>query len=194
MTAKWLSMLVAGFVLGLLGPLSHQGVARDEQPKPFQHTTLLLVKKIYESDDAIAELSALPGVERVMRNLYTKTLMINYTIPQSKARPSPTEIWEIAERLELEPYRLVTAEGTYTSKPVPEAIAKSKSKSKSKTKTKTNPFTIDFSNTRTPSTPSLKARTANSSKGKGTPTLKSDSKSTSKANPKSNAKIPAPLR
>jgi hypothetical protein len=192
MTAKWLSMLVAGFVLGLLGPLSHQGVARDEQPKPFQHTTLLLVKKIYESDDAIAELSALPGVERVMRNLYTKTLMINYTIPQSKARPSATEIWEIAERLELEPYRLVTAEGTYTSKPVPEAIAKSKSKSK--TKTKTNPFTIDFSNTRTPSTPSLKARTANSSKGKGTPTLKSDSKSTSKANPKSNAKIPVPLR
>lgn len=66
-----------------------------------------------ESVPAIKELSKLQGVGRVTVDYKTRTLMIEPT----KAPLSPKAVWEVAERVKIEPVRLATPEGVYTSKP-----------------------------------------------------------------------------
>lgn len=66
-----------------------------------------------ESVPAIKELSKVPGVKRVSVDYKARALTIE---PASNA-PSPKALWEAAERIKIEPIRLATPQGVYTSCP-----------------------------------------------------------------------------
>ena len=89
-------------------------LAADPQPKS---TVVLSVKHMCcakESVPAIKELSKVQGVGRVSVDYKTRTLRIE---PTAATAPSPRAVWEAAERVKIEPIRLATPEGVYTSKP-----------------------------------------------------------------------------
>ena len=89
-------------------------VANDE---PRDHTAVLAVKTMdcpAESMPAINELSKVPGVRKVVADYATNTLTIT---PKANAFPSPLALWEAAERVRIEPIKLITPHGTYDAKP-----------------------------------------------------------------------------
>lgn len=90
--------------------------AAEPQPQQLQYAAILSVKNMCcakESIPAIKELSKLKGVGRVSVDYKTRSLMIEPT----KVALSPRAVWEVAERVKIEPIRLATPEGVYTSKP-----------------------------------------------------------------------------
>ena len=95
------------------------GVAQvpAQEPHKHDHASVLMTKKMCcskESGPAIAEISKIPGVGKVVPNHKTRTLTIH---PKDNAFPSPKAIWEAAERVKIEPTRLATAHGVYNAKP-----------------------------------------------------------------------------
>lgn len=89
--------------------------AQQPQPQP-DYAAVLTVKHMCcakESVPAIRELSKLKGIRRVSVNYKTRTLMIEPT----DVVPSPRAIWEVAERIKIEPMRLATPQAVFTSKP-----------------------------------------------------------------------------
>lgn len=98
--------------------LAGQGLSFAQEPHTHDHTSVLSTKRMCcskESAPAIAEISKIPGVGKVVPNHKTRTLTI---IPKDNAFPSPKAIWEAAEKVKLEPTRLATAHGVYNAKPV----------------------------------------------------------------------------
>jgi hypothetical protein len=96
---------------------------------PYEHTSVLVVKRLHVPPSAIQALAGLQGIERVLTNPKQRMLTIKLKADEVS---SPVEIWETAERLKLEPVRLVTARQTYTSKPTTTAKAPRTSKDKAK--------------------------------------------------------------
>ena len=85
------------------------------EPEP-QYAAVLSVKHMCcakESVPAIKELSKIKGVGRISVDYKTRTLRIE---PAAVAL-SPRAVWEAAERIKIEPIRLATPDGVYTSKP-----------------------------------------------------------------------------
>ena len=112
MESKLSSMLLAGVVALVLG-YANPGVAQQPQ----NYTAVLVTKRMccaHESVPAIKEMSKIPGVARVVADHNTRSLTI---VPKANALPSPLAIWEAAERTQLEPVRLSTAQGVYNGKP-----------------------------------------------------------------------------
>ena len=95
------------------------GLAFAQQPAPPQeqiYTAILKVPSMCcgkESGPAIAELSKIPGVVKVVPDYKNRTLTI---MPTSNAI-SHRAIWEAAERAKVPPTELATLAGTYKSKP-----------------------------------------------------------------------------
>ena len=111
MTRAHFCLLTLTSLLGLSCGLTL--LAAEPQSK---YAAVLSVKHMCcakESVPAIKELSKLPGVGRVSVDYKTRTLSIEPT----KVAPSPRAVWEAAERVKIEPIRLATPEGVYTSKP-----------------------------------------------------------------------------
>lgn len=87
-----------------------------EPQSPPHYAAVLTVKNMCcakEAVPAIKELSKLQGVGRVSVDYKARSLMIEPT----KVALSPRAVWEAAERVKVEPIRLATPEGVYTSKP-----------------------------------------------------------------------------
>lgn len=104
--------LLQGLVALALGSST---VAWAQQPQVF--TSVLETKRMccaHESIPAIKEMSKIPGIARVVADHNTRSLTI---VPKPNASPSPLAIWEAAERTQLEPVRLSTAQGIYNAKP-----------------------------------------------------------------------------
>ena len=102
-------------VLGLL--FAGRGLVLAQEPHTHDHTSVLSTKRMCcskESVPAIAEISKIPGVGKVVPDHKKRTLTI---IPRDNAFPSPKAIWEAAERVKLEPIQLATAHGVYKAKP-----------------------------------------------------------------------------
>src|SRR5687767_11938994 len=76
--------------------------AEDPAPKPYQHHSVLVVKRIPDTNVAITELSALRGIEQVFVNRKSRRITFKLS---SNATPSALQIWEVAEQLDLEPVR-----------------------------------------------------------------------------------------
>ena len=88
--------------------------ASAQQP---QYAAVLTVKNMCcakESVPAIRELSKIPGVKRVAVDYKSRSLFIE----QSTVAPSPQGLWDAAARIKIEPVRLATPEGVYTSRPL----------------------------------------------------------------------------
>lgn len=101
--------------LATVGMIVASNLATAQQPKP-QYAAVLTVKHMCcakESVPAIKELSRIPGVKRVSVNYKTRVLFIE----QSDIVPSPQRLWDAAARIKIEPVRLATPEGVYTSRP-----------------------------------------------------------------------------
>jgi hypothetical protein len=97
--------------------LAGRAIVIAEQPHKHDHTSVLTTKKMCcskESGPAIAEISKIPGVGKVVPDHKTRSLTI---IPKDNAFPSPKAIWEAAEKVKIEPTRLATAHGVYNAKP-----------------------------------------------------------------------------
>ena len=106
-------------VCGLLAlACSRVSLVSAQQPQqPPQYAAVLTVKHMCcakESVPAIKELSKLPGVKRVSVDYKTRTLKIEPT----DVAPSPRGIWDAAARIKIEPIRLATPEGVYTTRPL----------------------------------------------------------------------------
>lgn len=98
----------------LLTSASQAPISAQEQKK--NYAAVLSVKNMCcakESVPAIKELSKVPGVGRVSVDYKTRTLMIE----PGKVPLSPLAVWEAAERVHIEPYRLATPEGVFNGKP-----------------------------------------------------------------------------
>jgi periplasmic mercuric ion binding protein len=107
--------LALASVIALVGACASSAMA--QQPQSNDHTAALLVKKMdcpAESMPAINELSKVPGVRKVVADYATQTLTIT---PKANAFPSPLALWEAAERVRIEPIKLITPHGTYDAKP-----------------------------------------------------------------------------
>ncbi|WP_425614236.1 heavy-metal-associated domain-containing protein [Anatilimnocola sp. NA78] len=95
------------------------GLVSAQQPAPQQeqiYTAILKVPSMCcgkESGPAIAEISKIPGVVKVVPDYKTRTLTI---MPTSNAI-SHRAIWEAAERAKVPPTELATLVGVYKSKP-----------------------------------------------------------------------------
>lgn len=114
MRQKLASTLLAGIITLVL---TCGGTSIGQDSHNHDHTCVLVTKKMccaHESAPAIKELSKIPGVARVTADHKARSLTI---IPKNNAMPSPLAIWEAAERTKLEPVRLATAHGVYTTKP-----------------------------------------------------------------------------
>ena len=101
---RWLFSVL---VLAISAPLMAQ---------PPQYAAVLTVKNMCcskESIPAIKALSKVDGVKRVTVDYKKRTLMIE----ASTVAPSPKAMWEVAERVKIEPIRLATPDEIYTSKP-----------------------------------------------------------------------------
>jgi copper chaperone CopZ len=110
---KLMSALIAIGIVVAMGYASN--VATAQQPMP-QYAAVLTVKHMCcakESIPAIKELSRVPGVKRVSVDYKTRTLFVE----QSEVVPSPQRLWDAAARIKIEPVRLATPEGVYTSRP-----------------------------------------------------------------------------
>lgn len=102
-------------VIGSLALLCIGGITWGDEPR--DRTFVLSVRKMdcpAESAPAIADISKIPGVKSVGVDYKAVTLSI---VPKRNAFPSPLAIWEVAERVRIEPVKLQTAHGTYYSKP-----------------------------------------------------------------------------
>lgn len=89
--------------------------AQQPQQQP-QYAAILTVKHMCcakESVPAIRELSQVPGVKRVSVDYKTRSLYIE----QSNIVPSHQGLWDAAARIQIEPVRLATPQGVYTSRP-----------------------------------------------------------------------------
>ena len=89
----------------------------DQRPKPYQRHSVIVAKRIPNVTGVRKQLEMLPGVERAFVNSKARKVILKLK-PNSTS--SALEIWELAEILGLEPVRLLTAQGIYTSKPVPD--------------------------------------------------------------------------
>lgn len=95
------------------------GLAFAQQPAPQQEAVYTAILKVpsmccgKESGPAIAEISKIPGVVKVVPDYKTRTLTI---MPTSNAI-SHRAIWEAAERAKVPPTELATVAGTYKAKP-----------------------------------------------------------------------------
>jgi copper chaperone CopZ len=110
-----LALVVCGFLAVAIGH-NLNVVAQQPQPKP-QYAAVLTVKHMCcakESVPAIKELSRIPGVKRVAVDYKTRSLYIE----QSNVAPSPQGLWDAAARIQIEPVRLATPEGVYTTRPL----------------------------------------------------------------------------
>ena len=95
------------------------GLGFAQQPGPQQELVYTAILKVptmccgKESGPAIAEISKIPGVVKVVHDYKNRTLTI---VPTSNAI-SHRAIWEAAERAKVPPTELATVAGTYKSKP-----------------------------------------------------------------------------
>lgn len=108
--------LLVAAVMMLLG--SQQLVLAQEPASLPRPLAVLQVKRMCcgkESGPAIAELTKVPGVAKVVADHKAKTLSI---IPSPSALPSPLALWEAAERSKVEPIRLSYGQKVYGSKPM----------------------------------------------------------------------------
>jgi len=90
-------------------------VALAEQPQA--PAAVLTTKRMCcskESGPAIKEISKISGVDKVVANHRDRSLSIT---TKRNASLSPKALWEAAERMQLEPTRLATTQGVYTTKP-----------------------------------------------------------------------------
>lgn len=102
-------------VSGLLA--SSMPVLKAAEPGVPEYAAVLTVKRMCcakESVPAIKELNKLPGVARVVANHKARTLTI---VPTEELHPSPRAMWEVAERLKIDPVRLSTVHGVFEGKP-----------------------------------------------------------------------------
>jgi copper chaperone CopZ len=109
MKANGMCLLLVGVVSLVLG----SAPAPAQQP---QYAAVLTVKHMCcakESVPAIRELSKIPGVKRVSVDYKNRSLFIE----QTEIAPSPRGLWDAADRIKIEPVRLATPEGVYTSRP-----------------------------------------------------------------------------
>lgn len=94
-------------------------IAFAQQPAPPQEAVYTAILKVpsmccgKESGPAIAELSKIPGIVKVVPDYKNRTLTI---MPTSNAI-SHRAIWEAAERAKVPPTELATVAGTYKAKP-----------------------------------------------------------------------------
>jgi copper chaperone CopZ len=112
------SPLCVAIICGLLAvSCGYASPVAAQQPKTQpQYAAVLTVKKMccaQESVPAIKELSRIQGVRRVSVDYPTRSVMIERT----DLAPSPRAIWEVPERNKIEPTRLATPQGVFTSKP-----------------------------------------------------------------------------
>ena len=107
------SVLLAGVVALVLNYGSTAVAQQLQNP----NAVVLATKNMccaHESVPAIKEMSKIPGVARVVADHNSRSLTI---VPKANAILSPLAIWEAAERTQLEPTRLSTAQGVYNAKP-----------------------------------------------------------------------------
>jgi hypothetical protein len=97
-------------------PRLSTGSAAETQPAkaPLKHLAVLLVKRPHVTGTALKSFSALGGIERVTHNPKARMLVFSLT-PDGDY--SPRDIWDVAERLDLKPVRLVTAKQIFTARP-----------------------------------------------------------------------------
>ena len=110
-----LSLIVVCGVFLIHGAFGEQACAQQPQSQP-QYSAVLTVKNMCcakEGVPAIRELSKIPGVKRVAVDYKTRSLYIE----QTNVAPSPQGLWDAAARIKIEPVRLATPEGVYTSRP-----------------------------------------------------------------------------
>ncbi|HTN77196.1 MAG TPA: hypothetical protein VL096_18180 [Pirellulaceae bacterium] len=88
-------------------------------PAPLPPNAVVLTTKhmccAKESVPAIKELRKIPGVQNVVANYKTRSLTI---IPKEDVYPSLRAMWEAAERAQVEPIRLNTAELKFDKRPL----------------------------------------------------------------------------
>lgn len=87
-----------------------------QQPLAPKYTAVLTVKHMCcakESVPAIRELSRVAGVKRVAVDYQTRSLFIE----KGDVTPSPQQIWDAASKIKIEPVKLATPEGVYTTRP-----------------------------------------------------------------------------
>jgi len=116
-----MNKLLAAVVCGIAFVVSGWSLpASAQQPQPTQppkYSAVLTVKHMCcakESVPAIRELSKIPGVKRVSVDYKTRSLYIE----KGEVSPSAQGIWDAAARIQVEPVRLATTEGVYTSRPM----------------------------------------------------------------------------
>lgn len=91
-----------------------------QQPAPAQEVVYTAVLKVpnmccgKEGGPAIAELSKIPGVVKVVPDYKNRRLIIS---PANNNAVSHRAIWEAAERAKVPPTELATIAGVYKSKP-----------------------------------------------------------------------------
>lgn len=107
-----LSWLLAVLVLAI----SADSSAQQPQSQQPQYAAIFTVKNMCcakESVPAIKALSKVEGVKRVTVDYKKRTLMIEATT----VSPSPKAMWEVAERVKIEPIQLATPNEVYKTKP-----------------------------------------------------------------------------
>lgn len=108
-------VVACGLVALACGHGSQVEAQQPPQQQP-QYAAVLTVKHMCcakESVPAIRELSKLEGVKRVSVDYKTRSLYIE----QSNVAPSHQGLWDAASRIQIEPVRLATPQGVYTSRP-----------------------------------------------------------------------------
>ena len=111
-TLKVITLLSVGMFVTSLGA-TRTARAAESQPRYIAKLSVKHMCCAKESVPAIKELSKVQGIARVNVDYKAKLLLIEVT----SADPSRRAIWEAAERVKIEPYRLATPEGVYSSKP-----------------------------------------------------------------------------
>lgn len=125
MRSRRTSIVTAGLLAILVAPAS---IAGDQSPKPYQHHSVLVVKRTSNASTMVnKQFSRITGIESVYVN--RKARKIIFTL-KPDSTPSALAIWQMAEQLQLEPVRLVTAQGNYTSKPDSDAKPNASKKKK----------------------------------------------------------------
>jgi hypothetical protein len=110
-------MFLATFVVAIATCVS---AVQAQQPAPAQEVVYTAILKVpnmccgKEGGPAVAELSKLPGVVKVVPDYKNRRLIIS---PASNHAVSHRALWEAAERAKVPPTELATIAGVYKSKP-----------------------------------------------------------------------------
>ncbi len=112
---RWMCLLAVA--LAMIIGLSSLNAQQQGPPQEQVYSAVLKVPTMCcgkESGPAIAEISKIPGVVKVVPDYKHRTLIIS---PANNNAVSHRAIWEAAERAQVPPTELATIFGIYKSKP-----------------------------------------------------------------------------